>query len=303
MADERYDVIIIGTGAGGGTLAHRLAGTGKRVLLLERGGWLPRERDNWDSTAVFVEGKYRAPEFWLDRHGHEFPPEVNYYVGGNTKFYGAALFRLRPEDFGELRHFGGLSPAWPVGYDEFEPYYTQAEHLYRVHGQHGEDPTEGPASQQYLHPPVQHEPRIQQLSDDLEKQGLHPFHLPIGVDLLQDPDGSVSSRRTLAWVSSVTFGCSSAGSTHTTCASDFAPTRQGKPSTRSQRMHRLARVARPASSCTRSTPMGRWNGCSPCFSRSSESCWIRGSCCTGGWRYCCEAAPSVGSSPCWPCTR
>jgi choline dehydrogenase-like flavoprotein len=192
MVDERFDVVVIGTGAGGGTLAHRLAGTGKRILLLERGGWLPRERDNWDSTAVFVEGKYRAPEFWLDRHGREFPPEVNYYVGGNTKFYGAALFRLRPEDFGELRHSGGLSPAWPVGYDDFEPYYTQAEHLYRVHGQHGEDPTEGPASQQYLHPPVQHEPRIQQLSDDLEKQGLHPFHLPIGVDLLQDPDGSAA---------------------------------------------------------------------------------------------------------------
>ena len=110
MADERYDVIVIGTGAGGGTLAHRLAGTGKRILLLERGGWLPRERDNWDSTAVFVEGKYRAPEFWLDRHGHEFPPEVNYYVGGNTKFYGAALFRLRPAG---LRRAAPLRRALP----------------------------------------------------------------------------------------------------------------------------------------------------------------------------------------------
>ena len=97
-------------------------------------GYLPRERDNWDSTAVFVKGKYRAPEFWLDRHGHEFPPEVNYYVGGNTKFYGAALFRLRPQDFGELRHHGGNSPAWPIEYADLEPYYTQAEHLYVVHG-------------------------------------------------------------------------------------------------------------------------------------------------------------------------
>ena len=129
--DQHYDVIVIGTGAGGGTLAHRLAPSGKRVLLLERGDYLPRERDNWDSTAVFVKGKYRAPEFWYDRHGHEFPPEVNYYVGGNTKFYGAALFRLRPQDFGELRHHGGISPAWPIAYDDLEPYYTQAEHLYR----------------------------------------------------------------------------------------------------------------------------------------------------------------------------
>jgi choline dehydrogenase-like flavoprotein len=190
--DQHYDVVVIGTGAGGGTLAHRLAPSGKRILLLERGGYLPRERDNWDSTAVFVKGKYRAPEFWYDQHGHEFPPEVNYYVGGNTKFYGAALFRLRPEDFGELHHHGGLSPAWPLAYDDLEPYYTQAEHLYLVHGNHGEDPTEGPASAQYRYGPVQHEPRIQQLSDDLEKQGLHPFHLPIGVRLNQDEHGDAT---------------------------------------------------------------------------------------------------------------
>ncbi|GGN92372.1 dehydrogenase [Streptomyces albiflavescens] len=186
---QHYDVIVIGTGAGGGTIAHRLAPTGKRILLLERGGYLPRERDNWDSTAVFVKGKYRAPEFWFDKDGNQFPPEVNYYVGGNTKFYGAALFRMRPEDFGELRHHDGISPAWPLSYEELEPYYTRAEHLYLVHGRHGEDPTEGPTSAQYAYPPVQHEPRIQQLSHDLEKQGLHPFHLPIGVNLTQDDRG------------------------------------------------------------------------------------------------------------------
>ena len=187
--DGFYDVIVIGTGAGGGTIAHRLADTGKQILVLERGGYLPRERDNWESTAVFVRAKYRAPEFWIDRNGDSFPPEVNYYVGGNTKFYGAALFRLRPEDFGELRHHDGLSPAWPIRYEDLEPYYTRAEHLYRVHGRHGEDPTEGPTSAQYAYPPVEHEPRIQQLSDDLEKQGLHPFHLPIGVNLTQGENG------------------------------------------------------------------------------------------------------------------
>ncbi len=187
--DKHYDVIVIGSGAGGGTLVHRLAPTGKRVLLLERGDYLPRERDNWDSTEVFVKGKYRAPEFWLDQHGDEFPPEVNYYVGGNTKFYGAALFRLRPQDFAELRHDGGMSPAWPIDYQDLEPYYTQAEHLYLVHGEHGDDPTEGAASAPYRFPPVKHEARIQQLSDDLDKQGLHPFHLPIGVNLSQDELG------------------------------------------------------------------------------------------------------------------
>jgi choline dehydrogenase-like flavoprotein len=184
-----FDVIVIGTGAGGGTLAYRLAPSGKRVLLLERGDYLPRERDNWSSSAVFVTGKYRAPEFWLDKHGDEFPPEVNYYVGGNTKFYGAALFRLRPEDFGAITHHGGISPEWPIRYEDLEPYYTEAEHLYRVHGRHGEDPTEGFASADYRYPPVEHESRIQQLSDDLGKLGLHPFHLPIGVDLEQDTLG------------------------------------------------------------------------------------------------------------------
>jgi choline dehydrogenase-like flavoprotein len=191
-ADQQYDVIVIGTGAGGGTFAHRLADSGKRILILERGDYLPRERDNWDSTAVFVKGKYRAPEFWLDRDGQEFPPEVNYYVGGNTKFYGAALFRLRPQDFGELRHHGGISPAWPLGYSDFEPYYSAAEQLYHVHGLHGEDPTAGESSAPYPYAPVEHEPRIQQLSDDLEKQGLHPFHLPIGVRLTQDAHGKAT---------------------------------------------------------------------------------------------------------------
>ncbi|HWL98341.1 MAG TPA: GMC family oxidoreductase [Nocardioidaceae bacterium] len=193
MADDRhYDVVIIGTGAGGGTLGHRLASAGLRILWLDRGTFLPREMDNWDSKAVFVRGKYLTTEQWYDRHGKAFQPEVNYYVGGNTKFYGAALFRLRPEDFGEITHYGGISPAWPIDYGDLEPYYTQAEHLYRVHGRHGEDPTGGPTSAQYSRPPVSHAPRIQQLSDDLGKLGLHPFHLPIGVDLDEDEHGEAT---------------------------------------------------------------------------------------------------------------
>src|SRR5437764_7230880 len=177
-AGEHYDVIVIGSGAGGGTLAYRLAPAGKRVLLLERGGYLPRERDNWDSTAVFVRGKYLPPESWYDRHGNGFQPEVNYYVGGNTKFYGAALFRLRPEDFGELKHHDGLSPAWPIDYDAMEPYYARAEEYYQVHGARGEDPTEPHSTTPYPFPAVSHEPRIQKLSDDLAKLGHHPFHAP-----------------------------------------------------------------------------------------------------------------------------
>ena len=183
MSDNHYDIIIIGTGAGGGTLAYRLAPSGKRILILERGDYVPREKANWDPQVVNVDGHYNTHESWLDKDGKDLHPHTNYYVGGNTKFYGAALFRLRKEDFGQLRHHGGISPAWPITYDELEPYYTQAENLYHVHGNRGEDPTEPAASSPYPWPAVSHEPRIQQLSDDFAQAGLKPFHVPVGVML------------------------------------------------------------------------------------------------------------------------
>jgi choline dehydrogenase-like flavoprotein len=178
-----YDIIIIGTGGGGGTLAYRLAPSGKRILVLERGDYLRREPDNWDSRAVFVRNKYKAHETWYDKSGQPFHPGQNYYVGGQTKFYAAILFRLRERDFGEVRHHGGISPAWPVCYEDFAPYYDQAERLYLVHGERGEDPTEPPASGPYPYPAVSHEPRIQRLHDDLVRTGHAPFHLPVGVNL------------------------------------------------------------------------------------------------------------------------
>jgi choline dehydrogenase-like flavoprotein len=180
---NHYDIIIIGSGAGGGTLAYHLAPSGKRILLLERGGYVPREKDNWSTRAVNVEAKYNTKEVWYDKDGKPLHPHTNYYVGGNTKFYGAALFRLREEDFGELKHHGGISPAWPVSYKDMEPYYTQAENLYRVRGARGVDPTDPWASAPYPYPPVSHEPRIQQLHNDLERVGHKPFHVPLGVML------------------------------------------------------------------------------------------------------------------------
>jgi choline dehydrogenase-like flavoprotein len=180
---DSYNVIIIGTGAGGGTLARHLASSGQRILLLERGNWLPREPQNWLTRDVFVQNRYISADTWLDADGRPFQPQVHYFVGGATKLYGAALYRLRKEDFGELRHHDGLSPAWPISYDELEPYYSQAEHLYQVHGARGEDPTEPPASAPYPFPAVAHEPRIQQLADDLSAAGYQPFHAPCGIML------------------------------------------------------------------------------------------------------------------------
>jgi choline dehydrogenase-like flavoprotein len=180
-SDRDHDVIIIGTGAGGGTLARSLAPSGERILLVERGDWLPREPSNWSTADVFVDGRYISADTWYDRDGKAFQPQIHYFVGGATKLYGAALYRLRAEDFGDLQHADGLSPAWPVSYTDMEPYYTQAEQLYQVHGARGEDPTEPPSSAPYPFPALHHEPRIQQLADDLATAGYHPFHAPCGV--------------------------------------------------------------------------------------------------------------------------
>jgi choline dehydrogenase-like flavoprotein len=195
---ERYDVIIVGSGAGGGTLAHTLAPSGTKILLLERGQFLPRETDNWDPAAVFQHGKYISEETWYDSAGKPFQPQVHYFVGGATKLYGAALYRLRPEDFGEIRHVDGISPAWPLSYEDFEPWYTKAEWLYQVHGNHGEDPTEGPWSKDYPSPAVSHEPRIQQISDDLAAAGYRPFHAPCGI-MLDETDRAKSTCIRCRW--------------------------------------------------------------------------------------------------------
>jgi len=193
MESDHYDVLVVGSGPGGATTAARVAETGRRVLLLERGDFLRRERDNWNSRAVFGDAKYTADETFYDLHDRPFRPELHYYVGGNSKVYGAALLRLLPADFGVVRHPNGVAPAWPLSYADMEPYYVRAEHLFWVHGKHGEDRFAGPSSKDYPYPPVRHEPRIQRLSDDLVKLGLHPFHLPLGLHLTQDSRGHATT--------------------------------------------------------------------------------------------------------------
>jgi choline dehydrogenase-like flavoprotein len=174
---------------------HALAATGKRILLLERGDYLPRTEANWSAQRVFVDGIYQSPETWYGRDGRMFHPGLHYYVGGNSKVYGAALLRLRERDFEELRHADGISPEWPLKYPDFEPYYAKAEALFHVHGQRGEDPNEPPASGAFPHPPVSHEPAIQALADGLVRQGLKPFHLPLGI-LLEEKNGRPTATST-----------------------------------------------------------------------------------------------------------
>ncbi len=187
---EHFDVVIIGSGTGGGTVAHSLSNTGARILIVERGDFIPQEPENWDARAVWGELRYRTPERWLDGRGQEFLPYTHYCVGGNSKFWGSVLYRLRCEDFGEIQHKGGLSPAWPVDYETLAPYYDRAEQLYSVHGEGSDDPTE-PPREPFPHPPIEHQGRIAVIVERLRAMGLHPSHLPLGLLRPGEPDGCI----------------------------------------------------------------------------------------------------------------
>jgi len=180
VADPYFDVVIIGSGAGGGTMARALADRDASVLVLERGDWLPQEKENWDPSAVWRNKHYRTDEQWVNRRGRPFRPFMHYAVGGNTKFWGAALFRLRESDFDDIEYPRGTSPAWPIDYATLEPWYDRAEELYRVRGEKGTDPTEADRKP-YPEPAVPHEPFIAELVARLTAQGLAPFPLPLGL--------------------------------------------------------------------------------------------------------------------------
>ncbi|WP_019507032.1 GMC oxidoreductase [Pleurocapsa sp. PCC 7319] len=179
--DRFYDVIIVGTGAGGGTLTRKLAEAGKKILVLEQGEFTDKESSELVEVEVFKKEDYHAPEQWYDREGEPFNPQTSYCVGGNTKIYSGAFLRFREKDFEQVQHQDGISPEWPLKYQDFEPYYTEAEKLYRTHGKAGDDPTEPTRSQDYPIPPVDRIPPIQEISDRLFKYGLHPAYLPIGI--------------------------------------------------------------------------------------------------------------------------
>jgi len=187
---ERFDVVVIGSGAGGGTMAHALSGTGARILLVERGGFVPQEPENTDPAAVWRDLRYRAADTWVDADGHDFVPYTHYNVGGNTKFWGSVLYRLRREDFGEVQHADGVSPAWPIDYETLAPYYDRAERLYHVHGERGADPTDPPRGP-FPYAAAPHAARVGEVVEELRKFGLHPSPLPLGLIGPGEPDGCI----------------------------------------------------------------------------------------------------------------
>lgn len=177
------DIIIIGSGMGGATLAAGLAGSGLRVLILERGQVLHDCPEARDAEAIFARGHFRPAETWLTPEGERFNPGNYANVGGNSKFYGAVMLRYREADFAPIRHMGGMTPGWPFGYDALAPYYARAEQLFQVRGAVWEDPTEPPHDGPFPFPPIPHEPAISDLAARLAHVGLHPSPLPLAVDL------------------------------------------------------------------------------------------------------------------------
>jgi choline dehydrogenase-like flavoprotein len=179
-------VAIVGSGMGGATTAYGLAQVGIDCLVIERGDFVKKEDANWSAREIFINQKYKPNEKWLDEKGKEFTPGVHYIVGGNTKVYGSSLPRFREQDFLEVRHKDGISPAWPFTYQDLEPYYCQAEQLYKVHGAPGEDPTEPPRSQPFPYPALAHERYISKLAARLTKAGVKPHANAMGVDFRSD---------------------------------------------------------------------------------------------------------------------
>ena len=177
-----FDVIVIGSGVGGGITARRLAERGARVLIVERGDFVPREPDNWSVKTVFFDRKYKARDTWLDRTGKAFDPGMYYNVGGSTKFYGGAMFRLRERDFEAVEHKGGVSPAWPFGYQDLARYYDEAEWMFRIHGEDSADKTSPRNGQPFPFPPVRSEPAVEAMAERFRAQGLSPSSLPLAVN-------------------------------------------------------------------------------------------------------------------------
>ena len=178
-----YDIVVIGSGAGGATFAQKMAKTGKSILVIERGDHLPVEEENWDPREVFIEHRYRTKEEWRDRRNKKIRPNIHYWVGGNTIFYGAALYRFRKGDFGKTIHHGGaVSPEWPISYDDLAPYYLQGEHLWNVHGTRGEDPTDDADAPAYKHAALLDDPEVADLKARLRGQGVKPFSMPMAVE-------------------------------------------------------------------------------------------------------------------------
>lgn len=177
------DIVIIGSGMGGATLAAGLAPSGASIVVLERGYRIPDSAPARDPWRIYTNSAFRSRETWLDEQERLFEPGNYYNVGGNSKLYGAVLIRYREEDFEDIEHHDGVSPAWPFRYGELAPWYDVAEQLYNVRGDADSDATEPRHDAPYPFPPVPDEPAIRRVRERLRKAGVHPFSLPLGVDI------------------------------------------------------------------------------------------------------------------------
>ncbi len=188
MADA-WDAVIIGSGFGGSMAAHRLARAGWRVVVLERGRWVERDKTAWDPQAILLDRKYRASSGFRaddDAGVRDLVPDAA--VGGNSVFYGAASFRLRAADFAMASTFGhdagdGLSWVdWPITYDDLAPYYDAAEQLLGVAGVSGVDPWDPPRACPYPSQPAPYTAPARRLAAAARARGWRPFPIPLAIN-------------------------------------------------------------------------------------------------------------------------
>ena len=183
MSTAHFDVIIIGTGAGGGALARRLAPSGKHILILERGTFLPQEKENSGHQSGLCRIAIIPMKFGRIAKGGLSIRRPPIGLGAIRRSTAPLSFRLRERDFEEVQHEGGISPAWPLKYRDYQSSTTKPRSCIQAHGQRGADPTEPPTGQPYPHPPVTNEPRVQEIHDELKARGYHPFPCPVGIKL------------------------------------------------------------------------------------------------------------------------
>jgi choline dehydrogenase-like flavoprotein len=180
-----WDLVIVGSGFGGAMIAHRAIEAGAKVLMIERGDWVPRGEEAWkpEASLELTDSYAKDIPYRCLRGGHGSTIGGYACVGGPSVYYGCVAFRFREQDFeGDPDIVRDSNAAWPFRYSEIEPYYSEAEHLLGICGSDAGDETAPFRSSPYPFPPAPLAPLSQRVCDAAVGLGLSPFHLPLAIN-------------------------------------------------------------------------------------------------------------------------